>query len=86
MRATCLRTQRHPVNEKSFKIGLNLQKNARIHPLSWEKTPFFDGRNSPEVRAQANSRSKPQIQLIMNLKAAKARGFTKPESSLLRVD
>ena len=24
-----------------FKIGLNLQKNVQIHPLSWEKTLFY---------------------------------------------
>jgi hypothetical protein len=41
MRATCLRTHHHPVNEKSFKISLNLQKNVKIRPLSWEKTPFL---------------------------------------------
>jgi hypothetical protein len=40
MRATCLRTHHRPVNEKPFKIGLNLQKNVQIHPLSWEKTHF----------------------------------------------
>jgi hypothetical protein len=38
MRATCLPTHHRPVNEKPFKIGLNLQKNVQIHPLSWEKT------------------------------------------------
>jgi hypothetical protein len=42
MRETWLRTHHHPVNEKSFKIGLNLQKNVRIHPLSWEKTLYFE--------------------------------------------
>jgi transposase len=44
MRATCLRTHHHQVNEKSFKIGLNLQKNVQIHPLNWEKTRTFDNR------------------------------------------
>jgi hypothetical protein len=44
MRATCLPTHHRPVNEKPFKIGLNLQKNVQIHPLSWEKTHIFEGR------------------------------------------
>jgi hypothetical protein len=26
------------VNEKPFEIGINLQKSAGFHPLSWEKT------------------------------------------------
>jgi hypothetical protein len=38
MRATCQRTHHHQINEKPFKIAVEMQKFVQIHPLSWEKT------------------------------------------------
>jgi hypothetical protein len=49
MRATCLRTQRHPVNEKSFKIGLNLQKKRPNSPTQLGEDPQFDFNANPAL-------------------------------------
>ena len=37
------------VNEKPFEIGMNLQKTAGFHPLSWEKTAKIEDRKRMAV-------------------------------------
>ena len=66
MRATCLRTHHHLINEKSFKIALNLQKKRPNSPTQLGENPLFYPPAPSVVDTSPPVRTKPGARRIMD--------------------